>query len=292
MRGHSRFQLHILLGLFTLAVACQGSPRREAASSVEGDTLERVIARGEIRAGYFIEPPTVMKNPNTGEVYGTYVDAIKAIADEMGVRVRFIEVDLAKFAAGLQNDLYDVSIGSTFRTISRAKAVDFTETIFYLGYDGVTKKGRGGEFRAEADIDRKGVRVAVKEGSAIHTYVRKRFKNANVIVLSGTDLSLPLQAVSSGQADVGLMNEHTVEFYARSHSDVEIILKDKPIQVLGMSWAVRPHDQRWLNFLNISLEALISTGQMAAWERKYYGEPLRRTIVEPVRPTVRETKDE
>lgn len=270
----------ILIMVVFFACACTPNSRSEHSTTGNGtdDTLERVLERGEVRAGYFVEPPAVMKDPNTGELHGTFVEAIKTIASEMGVKITFIEVDLAKFAAGLDNNLYDVSIGPTFRTISRAKVVAFTIPLYFIGYDGVVEKGRGKQFTSEADIDREGVRVAVKEGSAIHTYVIHHFHRAKVLVLSGTDLSLPLQAVSSGQADVGLMNEHTVEYYARSHEDVEVVLSLHPIQVLGMSWAVRPRDQRWLGFLNTSLEALISTGQMAGWEKEVYGQVLRREL--------------
>lgn len=276
--------LFLFMVVVVSATLCGCNPREQSNQVIANpDTLERVLKRGELRAGYFIQPPAVMKDPNTGEVYGTFIEAIKTIATDMGVKLTLTEVDLAKFAAGLQNDQYDVSVGPTFRTITRAKAVAFTDTIYHLGYDGVTKKGRGDEFKTESDVDKKGLKVAVKEGSAIHTYVKRNFKNAEIIVLSGTDLSLPLQAVSSGQADVGLMNEHTVEYYARANKEVEIILADDPIQVLGMSWAVRPNDFRWLQFLNTSIEALISTGQMADWERKLYGKPLRRVVTEPSR---------
>lgn len=275
----------IALALFA-TTGCKESERTAEGSATQ-DTLEQVLKRGEIRAGYFIQPPAMMKDANTGKVHGTFVDAIEAIAEQSGLEVKFIEVDLAKFVAGLQTGLYDVSVGPTFRTITRARAVTFTDTIFYLGYDGVTKKGRSSEFTTEQDLDREGVTVAVKEGSAIHTYVEKNFEKAKILVLSGTDLSLPLQAVSSGQADVGLMNEHTVEYYVRKNDDVEIVLSDNPIQSLGMSWAVRHDDQRWLNFLNTSLEALVSTGQMAAWERDHYGTSLERTLIEPSAPSVR-----
>lgn len=250
------------------------------------DTLDEVLRRGELRAGYFVEPPAVMKDANSGDLRGSFVDAIREIASEMGVRVVFVEVDLAQFASGLQSRLYDVCIGPTFRTIPRAKAVAFTNTIFYLGYDGVVKQGKSQDFTRESDIDRPGIRVAVKAGSAIDSYVRTRFTRAKPIVLSGTDLTLPLQAVSSGQADIGLMNEHTVEYYARGHDDVAIVLKANPIQVVGMAWAVRPDDQKWLNFLNTSLEALIATGQMAGWEKREYGEVLRRELIEPAEPSV------
>jgi len=185
--------------------------------------------------------------------------------------------------------MYDVSIGPTFKTIQRAQSVAFTDTIFYLGYDGVVAKDRARSFQNETDIDKKGITVAVKEGSAIQQYVADNFKNAHVLVLAGSDLSLPLQAVSSRQADIGLMNEHTVEFYLRQHPEVESVLADHPMEIDGMAWAVRPNDQRWLNFLNTSLEYLISTGKMSEWERKYYfGRALRRALpaVEP--PTVKQ----
>lgn len=269
--------------LAALLLGCRG---RGMSTDVARDTLEDVMRRGEIRAGYFVEPPAVMKDPNTGELRGSFVEAIKFIGSSLNVRVTFVEVDLAHFAGGLQTGLYDVSVGPTFRTIPRARNVAFTNTMFYLGYDGVVTKGRQGEFRTEADVDRSGVRVAVKEGSAIHQYVKDNFTNAELIVLAGTDLTLPLQAVSSGQADVGLMNEHTVEFYARAHPEVDLVLQATPIQVAGMSWATHPHDYRWLQFLNTSCEFLISTGKMAEWERKYYGRPLRRSLVEPGEPSI------
>ena len=262
--------------------------RVPAATSDARDTLQDVLSRGELRAGYFVEPPAVFKDPNTSELSGSFVEAIRFIAARMGVKVTFVEVDLARFAGGLESRMYDVSIGPTFRTIQRAKAVSFTNTIFYLGYDGVVKKGRASAFKTEADIDRQGVKVSVKEGSAIHQYVKDNFKKAQVLVLSGTDLSLPLQAVSSGQADVGLMNEHTVDYYVRARPDVETVLADNPIQIAGMSWAVHPHDYRWLQFLNTSLEFLVSTGQMAEWERQYhFGRTLRRGFSEPTQASIR-----
>jgi ABC-type amino acid transport substrate-binding protein len=276
-----RFFSRMVAVIALLAAPTVGCTRTRESNPTSGsdNTLTEIIRRGELRAGYFIEPPAVMKDPNTGELRGTFVDAINAIGKALGVKVAFVEVDLARFAAGLQSNLFDVSIGPTFKTIQRATAVSFTNTVFYLGYDGIVRKGKTGEFRTEADIDRKGVKVAVKEGSAIQQYVRDNFKNAEVIVLPGTDLTLPLQAVSSTQADVGLMNEHTVDFYVRQHPEVETVLTEHPLQVAGMAWAVRATDLRWLQFLNTSLEFLISTGTMEQWERQhYFGRTLRRQL--------------
>lgn len=274
-----RIRFLILISLIIITfMACNPRTPQNQASNYK-DTLAKVQSEGKIRVAYFIEPPAVMKDPNTSELSGTFVEAIRFIASQLKVDIEFIEVDLAQFAAGLQTGAYDVSIGPTFRTIPRASSCAFTRTIFYLGYDGVVQKGKASKFKIEADIDQPDVTVAVKEGSAIHRYAVDNYKKAKVIVLSGTDLTLPLQAVSSGQADVGLMNEHTVEFFHRQHPEVEIVLQDKPIEVAGMSWAVRSDDLIWLNFLNTSLEYLESTGRMADWERKYYfGRVLRHSM--------------
>jgi len=271
-----RLPLAKLLLLSVIAAGCGGMDSGKVGPTRQ-DVFEQVGKRGVIRAAYFVQPPAVMREPNSGRVTGTFVNALEAIATEAGWKVEYTEIDIAKFAAGLQTGQYDVCIGPTFRTVPRAKAVEFTIPLYFIGYDGVVKRGRESAFTSEATIDRDGVTVAVKEGSAIHTYARANFKHAHLLVLSGVDLTLPLQAVVSGQADIGLMNEHTVEYFARANPSVATVLKSNPIQVLGMSWSVQPGNPRWLNFLNTSLEEVVATGRLSGWERTIYGEPLRRS---------------
>jgi polar amino acid transport system substrate-binding protein len=264
-----------LLLVIAVLAACTGTDSDKTAT-VRQDVFDQVNKRGVIRAAYFVQPPAVMRDPNSGKVSGTFVKTLDAIAAEAGWKVDYTEIDIAKFAAGLDNGQYDVCIGPTFRTVPRAKAVEFTIPLYFIGYDGVVKRGREATFTSEGAVDRDGVTVAVKEGSAIHTYAIANFKHAHLLVLSGVDLTLPLQAVASGQADIGLMNEHTVEYFARKNPTVAIVLRNNPIQVLGMSWSVQPGNPRWLNFLNTSLEEVIATGRLSTWERSIYGDALRR----------------
>jgi ABC-type amino acid transport substrate-binding protein len=274
-------ELLTLAFFLTLGPLVSCTPQTTARPQSGSSTLSEIQRRGELRAGYHVEPPSIVKDPVTGELGGSYINAIRQIAAGMHVKPVFVEVDLANFVAGLQNHLYDVSLGPTFKTIPRAQAVAFTNSIYYLGYTGVATKGTAGKYREEAMIDAPGVRVAVKSGSPIEQYVRDNYKKATIVVIDGTDLSVPLQAVSAGKAEVGLMNEHTVEFYVRDHPDVEPVLTDQPKLMGGMGWTVLYGDPDFLNFLNTSLEVLISNGQMASWERENYsGKSLRRTAPE------------
>jgi cyclohexadienyl dehydratase len=148
----------------------------------------------------------------------------------------------AVVGGSLKSNVLSWLAGPTFKTISRAQAVAYTNSIYYLGNTGLVKKGTAARYRNLSAIDKAGIRVAVKSGSPSEQYVRDHCENATIQAIVGTNLSVPLQAVSAGKADVGVMNEHIVEFYARDHPDVEIVLADRPVLIAGMAWAVRQGD--------------------------------------------------
>lgn len=275
----------VLLLLSTVAVGVLISGCRRNGSQFESreDSLERVRSTKELHVGYFIFEPTVMEDPTTGQPKGIFIDMVEAIAKALEAKVVYHKVDLANFSAGLQAHQFDLSIGATFATPQRATSVWFTRPIFFAGYTGVAKKGQAANFPDWQSLDRSGLRVAVKQGSAIDDFVRENFKNAQVIRLTGPDLTLPLAAVSAGQADVGLMNQLTVFTYLREHSELEEVLSKTPMAATNFSWAVRPGDLSWLMFLNTSIEYLENTGETYRYESRY-GIPLLHAKQEWVFP--------
>ena len=274
-----------LIALFyisVLLISLNGCRQGNNATLTE-NTLEKVRRTKQLNVGYFVLEPTIMEEPNTGKKTGIFIDLIESIAKSLDAKVIYHEVDLANFAAGLQSRQFDLCIGATFATPQRATAVLFTRPIFYSGYTGVTTKGRSEKFKTWQLLDQSGLRIAVKQGSAIDDFVRENFKEAKVIRLTGPDLSLPLAAVSSNQADVGLMNQQTVFTYLRAHPELEEVLPNNPIAPTNFSWSVRPDDFRWLQFLNSCLEYMENTGELYRYEKKY-GIPLlhnKRELVYP-----------
>ncbi|MDR4507779.1 MAG: ABC transporter substrate-binding protein [Candidatus Brocadiaceae bacterium] len=237
------------------------------------DSLSKTRNTKELHVGYFLFEPTIIENAKTGKLTGVFVDLIEEIAKSLNAKVVYHKVDLAHFVAGLQSQQYDISIGATFATPQRATAVAFTSPIFYCGYTGVIQKESPLEIYKWQDIDKEDLTVAVKQGSAIDDFVRENFTKAKILRLTGGDLTLPLAAVSSMQADIGLMNQLTVFTYLREHSELIEILESKPIAPTYFSWAVRQNDTKWLQFLNTCIEYYLNTGEMYYWESKY-GIPL------------------
>lgn len=244
----------------------QSSPSTPTGNSV----LDRVQSSGVLRVGYFLFEPAAMRDQKDEKPHGLFVDMVEQLAHDLHWKVEYKQVDLKNFAAALQAGDFDLSIGATFSSPSRAGGVAFTQPIFYMGYTGVTTLDKVGRFKTWADIDQPGVRVAVKQGSAIGDYVKRNFTKATIIALEEPALSAPLAAVPA-QADVGLMNQITVYSYLRDNpkANIKEILADQPVEFTGICWAARQGDSKWLEFVNTSIKHYQDTGRIQEWEKKY-----------------------
>lgn len=236
------------------------------------NTLHKVIESKELHVGYFIFEPTIMKDPKTDSLEGVFIDMIEKIAKSISPSTKIIyhPTTLASFHTELNSNQFDICIGSTFATPKRASVVSFTHPLFYCGYTGVTLKENKDKYSNWAAIDQPSTRIAVLQGSAIADLIKAEFKNqSNIKSFPGADATIPLAAVNSKQADVGLMNQITVFTYLREHPELVEIMGDKPLATTYFSWAVRQNDIQWLNYINICVDYLINTGEMYSYEKKY-----------------------
>jgi ABC-type amino acid transport substrate-binding protein len=239
-----------------------GAPARAA------DTLEKIMKEKAFNIGYIPVPPVVIRDAKTGELSGYFVDSIKLICEQMGVKPNFVEASWSTFIAGLQSGQFDLSIASTFATIPRAMAVDFTRPIQYNAYSAIARKGDT-RFKTLADIDKPGIKVALVQGAAGHEYAKQNFKNAQLITLATSDLTAPFVEVSAKRADVGIEDSWSTRRYAALHPEVVDLFADHPYNVLPISWAVRKGEPELLNFLNTAIDYLRVNGRLEQFATKY-----------------------
>ncbi|HEX3556379.1 MAG TPA: ABC transporter substrate-binding protein [Thermoanaerobaculia bacterium] len=229
-------------------------------------TLDRINSTHKLRVGYIVFPPTVTKDPNSGELRGHHVAAIREIARLSNWQLEFVETDWSTFPAGLAAGRFDVSIAPTFVTIPRAEAVAFTRPLFFAGNSALVRK-TDNRFSSIETLDREGITIAVTQGEAGHEYAKANFKKAKLLVFSGSDQSLAFQNVLTGRADVALGDAYVTAQFAKQHEDaVRDLFATKPYNLTPVSWAVRPGDLVFLAFLNSSLDALDYQGRLQEFE--------------------------
>ena len=116
-------------------------------------------------------------------------------------------------------------------TAERAQSIDFSEPYISTGLSLLLKKDSTA--KGIADLDREGVKVAVKKGTTGHIFATNNLKKAQVLVLDKE--SAAVLEVSQGKADAFIYDQMSVyQNWQRNKETTQAILE--PFQ--KESWAV------------------------------------------------------
>ena len=234
------------------------------------DSLQQIIDRGEMRVGYLVWAPCVVRDDSTGELSGIYPELIQELARDLDVNVAWNEINLQNFEDALQNGDIDFCAGPTFMTIPRAAAVAFTQPVTYVGNSGVVRTNDDFRPATIADLIASGRKVAVQKGQAMEEYFRQNHPEVDLLVIdSGGDLNGPLTAVAEGKADIGLANMVTVTNFAAEHPELTAVFTGSDqVEILPVAWSAPHDDDRLLRFLDSAITCFKSTGRLEQAQRR------------------------
>ncbi|HZS83516.1 MAG TPA: ABC transporter substrate-binding protein [Stellaceae bacterium] len=252
---------------FVAVAALALSPFLASIARAEG-ALDRILREKEFKIGYIPSPPSLIKDPKTGELSGFYIDALNLITQSIGVKPVYVETTWANFAAGLNSNQFDLSVAGTFATIQRAGAVEFTKPIAYLGYSAIAKKGET-RFKSPADLNNPNIKIALIQGGASVEYAKENWPKAQLVLLSTGNLTAPFVEVSAGRADVGVEDAWQAHRYSLEHPEVVDLFAGHPYNVLPIAWSVKRGNEDLLNFMNTAIDYLLTTGRWSKMSEKY-----------------------
>ena len=133
-------------------------------SDVQADTsLKKVSDKGVMVVGFCAQyPPFESKNERTGQFEGFDVDLAQALAQEMGVKPKFIDAEWQGLLAGLKKGDYDVLITCMSKSEARGQNTNFSDVYYNLPDVIVVRKD---EVAVKGKDDLKGKTVGVQLGS-------------------------------------------------------------------------------------------------------------------------------
>lgn len=180
----------VALVLVALLVGGCGLPRDPR------DTLERVQAGGTLRAGISSDPPWT-EVPDGGEPTGVEAELVARFAEELGVRVQWVEDSQAALVEALHASELDVVVGGL--TADTPWADQAGITVPYL----TTQQVVGVEPGESLPPDLSGLEVAVEDGDAAAGFLR-RVDAVPVRVAALTDARGPVAVDDWLLDDLGL----------------------------------------------------------------------------------------
>ncbi|WP_028216652.1 transporter substrate-binding domain-containing protein [Paraburkholderia oxyphila] len=141
--------------------------------------LPRDLApHGVLRAAINLGNTVLAQRPDPGsDPTGVSVDLARALAVRLDVPVQFVVYDAAgKVFDGLANDDWDIA----FLAIDSSRAEQITFSPPYLEIEGAFMARVDGPFQRCADVDRKGVKIAVGKGSAYDLFLSRSLVSAEL----------------------------------------------------------------------------------------------------------------
>jgi polar amino acid transport system substrate-binding protein len=159
---------------------------------------------GKLRAALIRSNPVLVTPRADGTLGGVSVAVARALADHLAVPAELKPYDNpARYNESLESDEWDVGLAA--RDPLRADNLAFSVTFMEVDNGYVA---RAGAAPASADdVDRPGVRIAVAQGSAPHTVLRRLIKQAEIVPIPG-GFEPARAALANAEADVYGENLH------------------------------------------------------------------------------------
>jgi len=189
------------------------------ANDVPSDVVTELAPAGRLRAAINFGNIVLAQNDAaTGEPRGVSVELARELARRLGVPLELVTFDAAgKVFDALAAGAWDIA----FLAIDpvRAAGIDFTAP--YVVIEGTYLVPPDSPLRTIADVDRRGVRVAVARGSAYDLYLSRALKNAELVREPNGPEALDMFVRDKLEAAAGV--KQAIVAFAAAHPDLRVL---------------------------------------------------------------------
>jgi polar amino acid transport system substrate-binding protein len=178
-----------------------------------------LVPTGKLRAALIASNPVLVTRRPDGSLGGVSVAIANSLAAHLGVPIDLKPYDnAARYNESLATDDWDIGLAA--RDPARADHLVFSATFMEVDNGYVARPGAA-PTNAE-EVDQPGVKIAVAEGSAPHTVLRRLIKNAEIIPVPG-GFEPAREALATAKADVYGENLHLAHRIADALSGAHVL---------------------------------------------------------------------
>ncbi len=270
MKTFTSLSMVTVLALASLGISVITLTRGTTLSaSVADSSLARIQQDGSMRVCYAVWPPAVKKDAKTGELSGHDIDAMRFIAEQIGVEIEFHESTFGNMATAVASGECDIGT-SLYMKIPRSAVVAFSRPLFFAGNSALVRAGDK-RFTTIEDANKKGIRIAVATGESGDIFAKANLPNATIVPIDveSSNLSRFLLEVTSGRADIGIADAVTIKQFAAANPGTTDLFANRPFDINPDAWPMRLDDTAFISLINNSLLYMETSGKWAEFEKKY-----------------------
>lgn len=233
----------------------------------QGSALKQIIDRNKLIVGMEVKFFPFEYADEKGQPVGFDVEIAELAAKELGVELEIKDMEFSGLIPALQGGKIDMIISGMTRTLTRSKAVSFTQPYFETGLCVLLSKQRADNVQDVKELNASDRILAVKLGTTGDLITGKLFPNARVNRYK--DETACVREVVTGRADAFLYDQLSISKHHRENQETTRAIL-KPFTYEPFAIAIRKGDSDFLGWLNLYLETIKADGRYKELYEKHF----------------------
>lgn len=249
-----------------LALLCAGALLALSPAALPAETLKKIKSTGELRVCVWPEYFSIShRNPRTGELQGIDIDLSQALAEDLGVKPKYVLTNFAEFIKRLKQDDCDIAMMGVGVTEARKKEIAFSSPYLRSSIYFITTKANQ-TLKTVQDLDQPGVVIAVQKGTLMESALKKDMRKAEISVVSNPG-QRELE-VEAGRADAFATD---YPYSQRLLQNTDWARRIDPAEAFAQTdyaYAVAKNNDEWLDFVNGFVNRIKQDGRLESAANK------------------------
>ena len=229
------------------------------------DSFKRVIDQKTLTIGVALNPPWILKNAD-GKFAGYDIDLTSAMASDLGVDLKVVEVPWNDLKPRLLKGDFDLIASGYASTPERARDVVFSNPTGTADIRMVAATAGLGKKPGKV-LKAPGYKIAVLSNSTDEAAAREAFPKATIMTFDST--AGVLAAVIGGDAQAMVATSPTPQMAARLY-DAKLRMIGGPLLRAPEAFAMRPDDIRLIQYVNNWIAARTVDGTIPGFRRYWF----------------------
>lgn len=250
------------VALFGLALVLVGCSNKKAGpqtdNSIKDIKKAKVLTVGTSADFESFEFPIVKDGKK--EFVGYDMMLAKKIADELGVKLKIVNIEFPSLISELNNNKVDLVLSGLSKTKKREKAVDFSDSYYSVKNVLLVKKGDQDKYDTLKALA--GKQIGAQQSTTQEELVKKKMPDANLVSESlVTSLATEL---ANDKLDGVVLENATANNYAKKFSGKYAVAKVQLTDakdVEAYSVAVKKGDKKLIKAVNKVIKQVKDSGQ-------------------------------
>ncbi len=266
--------LVLMLGATTMGACGDDEDEPETAATATtpaqtfaaGTTMKKLQDAGEITIGVKFEVPPFGFKDTSGKVQGFDVDFGQAVADELGVKAKFIEALSDNRIPFLQDGTSDLILSTMTITAERDEEIDFSEP-YFIAKGRILVKEDNTDIKGVGDLAGKNVCTVL--GSTYEETLKKQAPKAKLRLVDA--YSECLELIQNGSV-VAVSTDDVILSGMIRQDDTLKLVDDKELTTEPYGAGIKEGDTAFKEFVDSVLATYKEDGSWATAYQKWVGQ--------------------